>query len=130
MVIHSSKILSFLHPSREKICVRKPDGDLSFIADVSQIVTLSRLNAVAGIINQRKSYLDYVMLIVPESRARKLAGIATGSKPMQKLPRAEDSKTSYREGATYLLHMPHCAAFGPLIKNSRTGHLELDPILA
>ncbi len=79
-------------------------------------------------INPRKSWLEYAMLIVPEGRARKLAGIATGSKRIQPLPRAEDSKTSIREGATYRLVGRHCAAFGPLVQNARTGHLELDPI--
>ena len=130
MVIHSSKILGFLHPQRQQVDVLKPNGELSFKADISQIVTLGQQNAIVGVIHERKSFLRYVMLIVPESRARKLAGVSTGSKPMKQLPRAEDCKTSFRQGATYMLHLPHCAAFGPLVENSRTGHLELDPILA
>ncbi len=130
MTIHSSKILGYLHPSREKVDVRKADGKRVFTADISQIIVLGQENAIVGVINPRKSWLEYVMLIVPEVRARKLAGISNGSKKLTPIPRAEDSKTFFREGATYMLHMPHCATFGPLVQNARTGHLELDPILA
>jgi hypothetical protein len=130
MVIQASQILSFIHPQREKIDVRKSNGDHAFTANIAQIITLGQGKAIVGVIHERKSFLRYVQLIVPEIRARKLAGIASGSKSMEPLPRAEDSKTSFRAGATYMLHMPHCAAFGPLVENARTGHLELDPILA
>ncbi len=130
MVIKADKVFGFIHPNREKVDVRKPNGDLAFTATLDQVMTLCKANAVIGEVQERKAWLRYLMIIVPEIRARKLAGLATGSRPIQKLPRAEDSKTSYLEGATHLLHFKHCATFDPRIRNIQPDQLHADQLSA
>jgi len=106
------------------------NGSLAFVADISQVVSLVHGRSVQGVVAPKKRELRYLQLIVSVGVARKLAGIAGGSKRIQPLPSAEDSKTFFREGPTYSLHLPHCATFDPLIRNLRPESIELDPILA
>lgn len=97
--------------------VRTPSFTLAFKANAQQLLALAEKRAVQCVTG-KGDVLKYAVLLVSVREGRQIAGAAKGSRKAERLPSAEDNKTSIKDGRSYR-HVAHrCSAY------DRTGLLE------
>jgi len=85
-------------------------GTLAFKANQQQLLALAEKRAIQCVLT-RKGALDRAVLLVTVREARQIAGAVKGSRKAERLPVAEDNKTSVKEGRSYK-HVAHrCSAY-------------------
>lgn len=120
MIINATQALACLLPDMAPIAVRKPSGELAFMADYNRALDLCIAKQVCG--NSRGMHgLRYLELIVPLEKLSRPEPVERSRGGMI----GEDSRTTNRIGSEVSHDFPVCATFGALRHVSRLKSEEL-----